>query len=104
MILSSVLSCPKLFLADEDLVLVSLVLGVMLLAAPSHPFGNGGRRIKEVGALPDYGTASGTKDAVHLKEHVLHLAPAMQLVMMIIIVFCTTSLIESNQKRIFSEF
>ena len=77
MIHSSLLSCPKLFLADEDLVLVSLVLGVMLLAAPSHSFGNVCHRIKEVGALPDYGVTRGTKDTVHLKEHVLHLAPAI---------------------------
>nr|ACL53647.1 unknown [Zea mays] len=73
--LSSLLSCPKLFLADEDLVLVGLVLAAVLLAAPSHPFGNGCHRIEEVGALPDYGVARGTKDTVHLKEHVLHLAP-----------------------------
>lgn len=75
--LSSLLSCPKLFLADEDLVLVGLVLAAVLLAAPSHPFGNGCHRIEEVGALPDYGVARGTKDTVHLKEHVLHLAPAV---------------------------
>jgi hypothetical protein len=92
-LLSSLLSCPKLFLADEDLVLVSLVLGAMLLAAPSHSFGNGCHRIKEVGALPDYGVTGGTKDTVHLKEHELHLAPAIR-------VGDAISL-ESNRKRIF---
>lgn len=72
-----VLSWPKLFLADEDLLLVCLVFGVMLVTVPSHSFGNGGYRIQKVGVLADYGITSGTKDTVHLKKYKLHLAPAI---------------------------
>lgn len=61
-------------MADEELLLlVVLVLGVVPVAGPSHPLGDGGHRVEEVGIVPDDGVAGWTKDTVHLKKHKLHL-------------------------------
>lgn len=62
-------------MADEELLLlILLVLGVMPVAGPSHPLGDGGHGVEEVWVVPDDGVAGRAKDAVHLNKHKLHLA------------------------------